>query len=561
MLLRLYLSEFAIADEIDLDLRVGFGVISGETGAGKSLLVDALMLLSGARAGADQVRHGSARAELQAEFGLGDSPGAAAWLREHELEDGDACRLRRVLRADGGSRAWINGKPASAGQLSELCSYLIEIHGQHEHQALLDRAQQLNLLDAMGGLESMRARVSTHAQSWRQARRELDRLGAAAEPGHAEFLLAQRDELDSVDLTPDRIEGLQRDMRRLDAGDQLARNVQAALDALNAESGGALTATHAALHALRDCETAFEDFPDVAQAHRALQDAVIQLDEAASSLERGADGMEADPARREELADELDRLHDLARKHRTSVMRLHETRAEIVELCAALDRAAGSIERCRRQMSEARESWRRDAATLRSERQRTAERFAAATTTWLAKLGMPGGVIEVAFDLADLESDPSDSGAERIELLVSANAGQPPRPLRRVASGGELSRISLAIEMASLGADRTPTMVFDEVDSGIGGAVAEVVGRTLRALAERCQVLCVTHLPQVAAQAHHHHFVSKRSDGRQTTSAIRTLDDPQRVEELARMLGGIDITEATREHARQMLQSAAPPTG
>ncbi|GIX36177.1 MAG: DNA repair protein RecN [Lysobacteraceae bacterium] len=555
MLIRLHLKDFAIASEVDVDLRPGLGVITGETGAGKSLLVDALMLLCGQRADAAVVRHGAERAELGAEFQLEEDAPALAWLREQELDDGRQCLLRRVIRADGGSRAWINGSPATVAQLAALAPMLVEIHGQHEHQALLDRQQQLRLLDGFGGHAGLCEEVRRSYEAWRDLGQARQRLEGGQDPSERlaeiEHQLAR---FRGLDLDPAHIEALSAQQRRQAAAQEIAEALEQAQRAL-ADDGhdGARGGILAARHALQRIAG---HLPPLEETLALLDAAAIQLDEAAAQLERHASDLELDAASAEAVEQELSALHELARRHRVPMEALLETRTGLEQERDRLQDLDAHRARLDREIEAAAQRWAEAAARLTRAREEAARRLEQAVSALLPELGMAGAVLEVARTPAP-SAEPNPLGAERIELCVSANAGQPPRPLRKVASGGELSRISLAIEVATLGGDGVPTMVFDEVDSGIGGAVAEVVGRKLRDLAAHRQVLCVTHLAQVAAQAHYQYRVSKRIVDGLTRTRLEALDDEARIEELARMLGGVEITEATRAHARQMLEDAA----
>jgi DNA repair protein RecN (Recombination protein N) len=554
MITHLTLKDFAVVSAAELSFGPGMTVVSGETGAGKSLLVDALMWLTGARADAGIVRHGAERAELAAEFRLHDAPTALAWLRENELDDEDGCQLRRVIRADGGSRAWINGRPATLGQLSELGGRLVEIHGQHEHQALLDRGQQLALLDAFGRHDPLLADVRGHAQRWAAIDRDLAEIARAGDVGErVAWLQHQLDELEREDLQTTAIEDLLAAHRRQANAAGLLQGCESALARLAGDEGQSLgRALHQVSAELARLST---DEPRLAEVVALLESADIQLSEAGAGLERIRDDFDLDPDRLQQLEDRLSRLHDLARKHRVPLdglaARQAAMQAELDTLSGATDRS----ERLARELAEAQAQWGKAAAALTRARAAAARALGEAVARLMAELGMGGGVFSV--QLEPMESPrPTPQGAERCEFLVSANPGQPPRALRKVASGGELARISLAIEVAALGLDAVPTMVFDEVDTGIGGAVAEVVGQKLRALGAERQVLCVTHLPQVAAQGHHHFQVSKAVAGDSTHSAVLPLDDKARIEELARMLGGVEITKEVRANARQMLTRA-----
>ena len=554
MLTHLSIRDFAVVTATELEFGARLTVISGETGAGKSLLVDALGFLSGQRADSGMVRHGAERAELHAEFRLAPDDDARQWLREQEFDDGDACQLRRTLRADGGSRAWINGRPATAAQLGALGERLVEIHGQHEHQALLDRTQQLALLDAFAAHADLLAAVDASARRWSTASRrieELQKKGDVAE--RRTWLEHQLAELDREGLAAAAIDELNAAHRRHSHAAALIEGCARAQMRLSGDDGSAL------LGALRQVRAELarltEHEPRLAQVDALLDSAEIQLDEAAQMLDRVRDDFDLDPDRLQELDARIGRLHDLARKHRVPVDGLAQRRDAIAEELASLQDAGDALVRLVRERDAAADEWTQAAKALSASRGTAADRLSRDVSALMDELGMSGGRFVV--ELTGIgDASPDSSGAERIEFLVSANPGQPPRALRKVASGGELSRISLAIEVAALGLDTVQTMVFDEVDSGIGGAVAEVVGQKLRALAASRQVLCVTHLAQVAAQGHAHLRVSKQAQDDNTRSRIETLDAKERTEEIARMLGGIDITRETRAHARQMLASA-----
>lgn len=553
MLSQLSLRDFAVVSAVDVAYGPGLTVVSGETGAGKSLMVDALLLLTGARADAGMVRHGADRAELSAEFSLADAPEAAAWLREAELDEGDSVQLRRVIRADGGSRAWINGRQATLGQLGELGERLVEIHGQHEHQALLSRGHQLDLLDAFGQHGALVDDVRSHAQAWASAKREIDDLSRSGDVSERiTWLEHQLGELDAEALAPEDIDALLAAHRRQANAATLIQGCELALARLTGDEGFTLTdglrQVRSELAKLQSHEPRFGEVDDL------LDSIAIQLDEAATALERLRDEFDLDPERLQALDARLARLHDLARKHRVALAELAACRDELAAELESLRGAGERAERLIRERDGHAARWREAAARLSAARTETANRLGLAVSGLMNELGMGGG--RFVAELEPVEGDvPNAHGAERVEFLVSANPGQPPRALRKVASGGELSRISLAIEVAALGLDSVPTMVFDEVDTGIGGAVAEVVGQKLRELGGKRQVLCVTHLPQVAAQAHRHYRVSKDVDGGATFSAVAALDETARIEELARMLGGVEITAETRAHARQMLET------
>ncbi|HVI59341.1 MAG TPA: DNA repair protein RecN [Luteimonas sp.] len=560
MLTHLAIRDFAVVTAAELEFGAGLTVISGETGAGKSLLVDALGFLSGQRADSGMVRHGAGRAELHAEFDLAGCDGARQWLQEEEFDDGDACQLRRTLRADGGSRAWINGRPATLSQLEALAARLVEIHGQHEHQALLSRASQLALLDACGGHEPLLARVAAAAGQWSALLREREMLTRAREgrPGdvaeRGEWLEHQLAELDREAIDAASIAELDAAHRRQAHSAALIAACDAALARLDGDGGAALPRQ---LQQLRgELSRVLEHEPRLGEVDAMLDAAAIQVDEAALLLGRIRDDLDVDLARLDELERRLARLHELSRKHRVAPDGLAAQRDALAAELESLRNAAVRLQALDGEIAAAAATWRGAADALGKARAKAAKALSAATTALIAELGMGGGRFEVA--LEPLEADrPDPQGGERVEFLVSANAGQPPRPLRKVASGGELSRISLAIEVAALGHDAVPTMVFDEVDSGIGGATAEIVGQKLRALGETRQVLCVTHLPQVAAQGHRHYRVSKSESAGLTQSAVQPLDARARQEELARMLGGVQVSSEARAAAKRLLRNAS----
>ncbi|WP_447593095.1 DNA repair protein RecN [Stenotrophomonas rhizophila] len=552
MLKHLSIKDFAVVRATELEFGPGMTVVSGETGAGKSLMVDALGFLSGLRADSGVVRHGAARAELSAEFAPGEDAPARRWLRENELDDEDQCQLRRIIRADGGSRAWINGRPVTLTQLTELASTLVEIHGQHEQQALLARPSQLALLDAFARNDAERSQVRQAAARWQALVDEAEALSRQGDVSdRIGYLEHQLGELQREDLEPASIAQLGSSHRRQAHASALIAACDVAVARLNGdEDTSALQLLQQTRHELARVA---EHDPRLGEVDALLDSAAIQLDEALALLDRVHDDLDADPEQFEDIERRLGRLHDLARKHRVPMETLGEHRdameAEVEQLRGAdtrLQALAGQIERAAGQ-------WQTVADTLTASRRKAATALSDTTTTLIGELGMGGGQFLIEIE-PQAVAKPDPNGAERVEFLVAANAGQPPRALRKVASGGELSRISLAIEVAALGLDAVPTMVFDEVDSGIGGAVADIVGHKLRALGEKRQVLCVTHLPQVASKGHAHYRVSKAPVDGMTQSAVEKLDPKAREEELARMLGGVEVSKEARAAARKLLQ-------
>ncbi|MFC5743368.1 DNA repair protein RecN [Dyella tabacisoli] len=554
MLTSLYVRHFAVVEEAEILFGPGLTVVSGETGAGKSLLVDALLLLAGARADSGMVRAGSDRAELAAEFDLTDLPEAREWLKREELDESDACQLRRVIRAEGSSRAWINGRPANASQLGELASLLVEIHGQHEHQALLARAHQLALLDAYAGHDGLLAQLRDSAQQWREIGARIRKLsGGEDREQRIELLRHELGELEKWALPAAELAELEANHKRLANADRLAEGAAGVAELLDGDGEFALRRALGRAHAELGKLAVMDD--KLAPLLELLDNAAIQLGEAADGLSHYAQDVDLDPDRYAQADTHLTRLHELSRRHRLPVAELHDKASALGAELAELEGAGDALEQLAKQRLHLQQTYDNAATELTRARTAAALKLSEEASVLMSELGMAGGRLVVELEPTN-GSEPDGQGRERCELLVSVNPGQPLRALRKVASGGELARISLAIEVATLGKDTVGSMVFDEVDTGIGGAVAEVVGQKLRSLGAQRQVLCVTHLPQVAAQGHAHLRVSKHSDGASTRTQIDKLDAGGRRDELARMLGGVEITRETRAHAKQMLERA-----
>ncbi len=554
MLTSLYVRHFAVVEAAEVAFGPGLTVVSGETGAGKSLLVDALMLLAGARADSGMVRAGSDRAELAAEFDLAGLPEARQWLQREELDEDGSCQLRRVIRAEGSSKAWINGRPANTRQLGELAALLVEIHGQHEHQALLSRPHQLALLDAYAGHDELLARVHDSAVQWRELGARMRKLsGGDDRDRRIEMLRHELGELEQWALPPAALDELEASHRRLANAGRLAEGAGGVVELLDGDSEFALRRALGRAHAELGKLAAIDD--KLTPLLELLDNAGIELGEAADGLVHYAQDVDLDPERYAEVDQHLARLHELSRRHRLPLAELHDRLGALRLELAELEGAGDALEKLTAQRQRLQRDYTVAATQLGEARAGAAARLGEEVSALMAELGMAGGVLRIELEAVDGD-EPDPQGGERCELLVSANPGQPPRPLRKVASGGELARISLAIEVATLGKDTVGSMIFDEVDTGIGGAVAEVVGQKLRALGAQRQVLCVTHLPQVAAQGHAHLRVSKHSDGDSTRTRIESLDASGRRDELARMLGGVEITRETRAHAKQMLERA-----
>ncbi len=552
MLAHIQINNYTIVDELDMELGGGMTVITGETGAGKSIMLDALGLCLGDRADPAAVRAGCDRAEITATFDISDIAPARRWLADRELDAGDECILRRVVTREGRSRAFINGNACTLQDCGQLGELLIDIHSQHAHQSLLRRDVQRHMLDDYAGQGDAARELEQLASDWLRRKRELDELTAARDEqsARAQLLAYQVEELDQLELREGELGELETEHRQLANAEQILAAAQQAAELCEAQESG----TRTALGLVQD-----EAMPDAAVGgiRELLDSAAIQLQEAQAELRRYVDQVDIDPGRLADVEKRLDTVHDIARKHRVQARDLAELHRELRE---ELDSLAGSGERIEELAAELEslESNYSDAAgKLGKARRKAAEKLQKLVEKQLAELAMEQCSFRVA--LAARESaNPHPHGMEDIEFLISTNPGQEPRALGKIASGGELSRISLAIQVISASVNTVPSMVFDEVDVGIGGAVAEVVGRLLRAMAAASQVICVTHLPQVAAQGQHHLQVSKSSDKEQARASLSQLDAGNRVEEIARMLGGIDITDKTRDAAREMLEGQSP---
>jgi DNA repair protein RecN (Recombination protein N) len=555
VLANLQVRDFAIVDRIDVEFEPGMTVLTGETGAGKSILVDALGLVLGQRGGSGLVRDGARRAEFSAEFDVSALPQARAWLAEHALDEDDECLLRRVIGADGRSRAFINGNAVPLQQLRTLGEMLIDIHGQHFHQSLGHRAVQRDLLDHFGGHQGPRERTAGAFTQWQS---RLERLAAlqtadADRESRIDLLAFQLQELESLDARPGEFLELRAESQRLANSGRLAEGVAAALRGLyDDDSANVAGMLAAAERSLQGMVTFDEELAPIAEL---VESAGIQVAEAADALRRYGDSIDMDPGRQDVVEQRLDSMQSVARKHRVEPAGLPELRTR---LAAELDELMHAEERGReleQAVREAEDRYREFAVELSRLRKIAAPKFASAVSKAMAGLGMPGGRFEIAVE-QHAEGRERASGIDDVEFLISANPGQPLLPLSRVASGGELSRMSLSIQVVASGGSAIPTMVFDEVDSGVGGGVAEMVGRRLAEVSRDRQVLCVTHLPQVASLADHHIRISKVTDGKLTRTGAYVLGREERIDELARMLGGVEITAKTREHAAEMLAGA-----
>lgn len=556
MLAHLYVRDFAIVNTLELALTDGLTVLTGETGAGKSILIDALALALGTRADAGAIRPGAERAEVSASFQVKPKSGARRWLQEHELAADDECVLRRVLEVDKPSKGFINGRPVPVQMLRALGELLVDIHGQHEHQSLLQRDAQRQVLDDYAGLDDTLAALAADYGELRELQTRFDSLteGAAQAGARAELLRHQVQELDALGLKAEDIAGIETEHARLAHGAQLLEAAQSAVQVLYDDDetsiASGLARVASKLASLSEVDAKLGDIATL------LTEAGIQVDDAAARLHQYLDHLDLDPQRLAWLEARIGVMHDLARKHKVHA---HELPAVLERLRGELGEVEdvdGGLARLRENIDALRTKYLQIAADVSRKRKPAAAKLAREVGARMHELGMPGGQFEVLLTPLP-EGEFGAHGLERVDFLVSANPGHPVKPLAKVASGGELSRISLALQVVLAGLGRIPTLIFDEVDVGVGGRVAEIVGQRLRAIGQAHQVLCITHLAQVAALGQTHLHAAKHHRGEQTLLEVRALADADRVQEIARMIGGIEINKKTLAHAEDMLSRAA----
>jgi DNA repair protein RecN (Recombination protein N) len=548
MLQRLTIRDFVLVDWLELEFAKGFGVLTGETGAGKSILVDALAFVLGERADAGLIRAGCERTDVSTEFALDDAPAVSAWLRENDLDSGGGLLLRRVLDANGRSRAYLNGSPATVRQVREVAELLVDIHGQHTHQSLLRADAQRLLLDAHARLTDLAAQVSTAWRQWREAKTLLESAaeGAEARAQERDQLTWQVREFETLGFSAGEWETLDVEHKRLSHAASLVEGTRLSLAALSEDEASCEAQLDAALTRLHDLAEFDRALTEITSL---LQSAQAELGEAISTLHRYADRLELDPDRLGEIEQRIDAVLTCARKYRVRPEELPDLLERWQERLSALSEASDTAV-LEARVNAARQQYETLARKLSAVRAKAAKQLGEKVSQMMQQLALGGGRFEIALTPV---AEGGAFGLEQIEFRIAGLAGSESRPLAKVASGGELSRISLAIQVVTSQAASVPTLIFDEVDVGIGGGVAEVVGRLLRELGNERQVLCVTHLPQVAARANWQWQVSKSKQSGEIKSCVVALDESGRVEEVARMLGGVEITAITRQHAREML--------
>ncbi len=552
MLSHIHIRNFAIVDLLELDLAPGMSTLTGETGAGKSILLDALGLALGDRADSSVVRHGSDRTEINVTFDIHSHPEVQSWLEGRELDMDGECLIRRTLTSDGRSKGYINGQPQPLAALRELGEMLVDIHGQHAHQALLRREEQRCTLDQYAGNSKLLAEINHAYRQWAKLKQELEALQKDKEEREAklELLRYQTSELEALSPLPGEMSQLEEEHQRLAHANSLLEGSQQALQLLYEGEDATLISQLKRLNRdLAELQSIDNKLTPICEL---LDNATIQLDEAVNELRHYQDTVEIDPQQLTNVEARMSELHDVARKHHCEPETLTELLEALQQQLVDIENADikyGSLEG---EITKAAEAYQILADKLTTARKKAAKKLERAVTENLQKLSMAGSRFEIATtSLPSGEFSPL--GMEKIEFLICTNPGQPAQPMSKIASGGELSRISLAIQVVTSSVHGIPTVIFDEVDVGIGGGTAEIVGQMLRQLGSHSQVLCVTHQPQVAAQGHQHLQVRKQANKDTTTTSIIELANEARIDELARMLGGVTITEQTRAHAGEML--------
>ena len=552
MLLNLTIIDLAVVKSLDLDLETGMSVLTGETGAGKSILLTALGLALGDRADSGYVRPDCKRAEVNLEFDLTDAPNAQQWLKDNELDNEQHCLIRRIVNQDGRSKAYINNRPVTLQYLQELSEKLVEIHGQHAHLTLLNPDEQRRLLDAYAKNQPLLDQVNQCYKQWLSVHKELSSLIKAGDDQseREEFLRYQLEELQALNLASFNYAALSEEHSKLANFGQILTTGRAQVEVLYESDQQSVNQMLS--HSAAELNQIARYAPELNDICALLSEAQILTEEAALQLRRFLESQEADPQQLEHLENQIGIIQNLSRKHHVTPDQLLDV---VNKLNTELDNITHSGERIAALTTETvalEQQYQQFSAQLSEQRHVAAQKLQSQISVMIKELGMPQGEFLVAMSSLDAAT-PKLNGKDKIEFLVSANPGLPAKPLAKVASGGELSRISLAIQVTTANDKTTPTLIFDEVDSGIGGGVAEIVGQKLRSLSQYRQVMCVTHLPQVAAQAHHHLYVEKNNKSDITSSQVRLLQKEERVEEIARMLGGVTMTANTLAHAQEML--------
>ena len=552
LLNQLSVRNFTLVKSLDIEFREGMTAITGETGAGKSILLNALGLTLGDRADYDQIRNGEERAEVHAAFDTSNNARVTAFLEDQELNEKDGqCLLRRVINANGNSKAWINGQPVTLTTLRQLAEKLINIHSQHEHQRLTNKEQQLDILDGYAGHVELLESTTNYYGRWKTAEKALAELEENQDSliERQELLSFQVAELEDLSLKQNEYPELEKEQHQLANAEAILKSLHQ-LSMLLSENDE-FNLVNSSDHALQIAQSVEMPNEHLSEAIELIGNAKIQVEEARDSVRHATDAIELNPQRLKEVETRISTAFDLARKHRVPPNELPDYQQQLSEELAQLQGSADDLESYRSNVSELKDSYNKAACSLNDSRKQHANRLQDAVNHYFEQLGMAGA--DLSIELA--ESNPSSAGGVIIDFLVRTNPGATPKPISKVASGGELSRISLAIQVVVAKTNDSPTLVFDEVDVGIGGATAAVVGELLRNLGDRSQVICVTHLAQVASQAHHQLGVEKRTESNHTETQIQELDDIARTQEIARMVGGAELTDQSLAHADRLLRS------
>ncbi|MGB1008822.1 MAG: DNA repair protein RecN [Thiolinea sp.] len=552
MLTHIHIRDFAIIEELELELYPGMTALTGETGAGKSILLDAIGLVLGDKADSGSVRYGAKKAEITLTVDITQTPHARDWLIAKSLDsEEDDCILRRIISATGKSRATINGSPVTLALIRELGEQMVDIHGQHEHQSLMKKDMQRRMLDDFAGNDSLLDEVHASWKAWKSLKDRLETLSSENQQ-HQEridLLRFQTRELEELSLVSGEAEQLDEELKRLANAEQLKSVTEHGYHILYDAESSAYSSLGQQIQELTQLTEIDETLTTPLEL---LNNSQIQLQEAAYLLRDYHQGLELDPQHLQTVENRIADIRMVARKHRLEPDQLIERLSSLQQELATLDSGDYDVETIKQQLSSATEIYYKHAAALTEKRRNFAEKLSTGVSDAMQTLGMQGGHFKIMIHSEQDQFSPY--GKDQIVFTVSANPGQPLKPLNKVASGGELSRISLAIQMIAAQTLTLPALIFDEVDTGIGGGIAEVVGSQLRALGQNRQVLCVTHLPQVASQAHQHYKVTKIKGSQSTSTGINQLNAQQRTEEIARMIGGVDITDTTRALATEMLQ-------
>ena len=555
MLTNILINNLVTIQQLNLDFYAGTTVMTGETGAGKSILIDAIELALGGRATTDVIRAGSEKVDISLCFDISKLPEARAWLKSYDLEsDSSDCIIRRTINRDGRSRSFINGMPTTLQPLRELAELLINIHGQHEHQSLLKSDTQRILLDRFAGHLNLVDQVHAASDEWQTLTHEISELRTLTEErnSRSEFLKFQLHELEALNLTPDEFNALDLEHKQLANAGELLQNIKHALDCLVETEGH--NALNSLTHAAQALETVQRVNPKIPQWVESIKSAIIFVSDTEDELRRYLDNVDLDPERLQWLDERIGTLFDMARKHKIAPQELYDLQQRLTKELSELENSDERLAELVKKQQALEKKYHEVATQLSASRKKSAKKLSGEITKVIKELAMPHGEFHLHFE-PENSSRLSPHGLEKIYFQIKTNTGHTPQLLSKIASGGELSRISLAIHMATAGEHTIPTLIFDEVDVGIGGGTAEIVGRLLRGLGESHQVLCITHSPQVAAQGHQHLRVEKLSQENSTITQIQQLAKTDKVSEIARMLGGVEITKKTLEHAKEMVEN------